>query len=518
VRLSLIDALRVAAFNSRDYQSQKENVYRAALGLDLERHQFENTFAGSVSGRYVDDLNDGPDTRGFEGSGSFSVTRRLQNGMVLTGRIGLDLVKLLTADKGSSGAIQTDFSIEVPLMRGSGRHIVGEPLLQAERDAVYAIYDFERFKRSFAVQVASNYLSVLRSRDSVENAEQNYRRRILLWRQSRARAEAGQVPEFEVSRTVQDRLSARDSWISAQQSYQQSLDNFKNLLGLPTDALIELEQQELDVLAAGVADVLERMRSKAVELEAAAEAIALDPQAPLPTFSREDAGPMELDEATAVALAFEHRLDLRITEGNVYDAQRRVIVAADALRAELTLLGRAAAGEGRSLGSADEDDAYDPRFDQGTYDALLTLDLPLERTRERNAYRNSLIELERAVRDLQDLEDGIKSDVRNNLRNLLQSRESLLIQSQAVAIAERRVRQTELLYNDGRIEVREVQDAQNDLIDAQDALTSALVNYRIAELEMQRDMDVLEVNEQGIWKEFDPEEVRDDDADEATLN
>ena len=48
-------------------------------------------------------------------------------------------------------------------------------------------------------------------------------------------------------------------------------------------------------------------------------------------------------------------------------------------------------------------------------------------------------------------------------------------------------------------------ESQEALLDAEDALTSALVNYRIAELDLQRDLGVLQVNEQGLWTEYDPE-------------
>ena len=37
------------------------------------------------------------------------------------------------------------------------------------------------------------------------------------------------------------------------------------------------------------------------------------------------------------------------------------------------------------------------------------------------------------------------------------------------------------------------------------ALTAARVQYRVSELELQRDLDVLEVNEQGLWREYTPE-------------
>jgi outer membrane protein TolC len=184
------------------------------------------------------------------------------------------------------------------------------------------------------------------------------------------------------------------------------------------------------------------------------------------------------------------------------------VVAADALRAELTLFGAAALGEGRSIGSATADDA-ELRFDKGVYSALLTLDLPLERTAERNAYRNSYISLERAVRNVQILEDRIKLNVRQRLRDLLESRESLKIQAKSVLLAEKRVKSTELFLQAGRgqIQIRDLLDAQNDLLSAQNALTLATVNYRIAELQLQSDMGLLKVDEKGLWREYSPKEV-----------
>jgi outer membrane protein TolC len=191
----------------------------------------------------------------------------------------------------------------------------------------------------------------------------------------------------------------------------------------------------------------------------------------------------------------------------VQDAQRQVVVRADALRAELTLLGSADLGNGRSLSSATSTDAS-LTAREGLYSALLTLDLPIERTAERNAYRNSLIDLEQAVRQVQGLEDKIKLSVRNLLRDLLESRESLKIQAQAVAVAEKRVRSSALFIEADLAEIRDLLEAQDALLSAQNALTRAVISYRLAELNLQRDIGVLQVNEQGLWREFTPEVIK----------
>jgi outer membrane protein TolC len=171
----------------------------------------------------------------------------------------------------------------------------------------------------------------------------------------------------------------------------------------------------------------------------------------------------------------------------------------------LTLLGSAAVGERRGPGSSELADA-EIAFDEGRYAALLALDLPLERTAERNVYRESYIILEQAVRNVQGLEDQVKLEVRNRLRSLLESREGITIQYQAVRIAERRVKSTDLFLQAGRADVRDVLESSEALLNAQNALASALVDYRVSELELQRDLGVLEVDETGLWKDFKPRE------------
>ncbi|MHC4582259.1 MAG: TolC family protein, partial [Planctomycetota bacterium] len=146
-------------------------------------------------------------------------------------------------------------------------------------------------------------------------------------------------------------------------------------------------------------------------------------------------------------------------------------------------------------------------FDEGRYGSLLTLDLPIERTAERNAYRRSWIDLERATRSVQSLEDQIKLSIRDQLRTLLESRESLKIQAQSVMVAEKRVRMSTVVLEAGRIQILDLLDAQDDLLSAQNRLTAAIINYRTAELDLQKDMGLLQVDANGLWREFSPEVI-----------
>ncbi len=505
LKITLVDALQIGARNSPSYQSSKEDVFRSALSLDLERDAFRSVFTSQVEHlAEVDDTGDHTVT-GTETTATAGVSKTFENGIDLTAGLAVDLANLLTQGSASSLGLTADATVSIPLLRGAGKHIVTEPLIQAERDIVYAIYEFERFKRTFAVDIATDYFAVLRQMDEVTNARENYTSSIASARWSRRRAEAGRLREIEVDQAVQRELSARNNWISSQARFENRLDTFKNAIGLPTDARIELDRSELDLLRANIEEIIDAFLEKA-QSERSEESGPADGEVVIEPPSAEDAGAFEMDETRAIQLAFDNRLDMRVTIGSVYDAQRWVVVAADALGAELTLLGSAAYGEGRSIGTADQENA-DLKLSEGWYSALISLDLPIERTSERNSYRNSLIELERTVRNVQTLEEQIKLSIRSQLRTLLESREALKIQAQSVAVAEKRVRSSTVFLEAGRIEIRDLLDAQDALLQAQNSLTAAIINYRIAELEIQRDMGLLEVDEKGLWREFNPEDI-----------
>jgi len=499
LKISMLDAIQIGARNARSFKEAKEEVFRTALSLDLEREAFRNTFSGLVSGLFDSDLRGEETVNGITHTDELSLTKRFQSGLDFSLNVALDLVKILTQDRSSSLGLFADASVSIPLLRGSGKDIVREPLTQAERDVLYAVHEFERFKRTFAVQVASEYLNVLQDEQEARNAEENYKRLIKATWRAKKWAESGKIPEFQKDQSMQDELRARTRWIQSKQSYASGVDRFKQLLGLPPDARVLLESADLDQLRRDLEDLsLEGKPSDDTENVPPADAeVALEETA------WEEASFFNLNAEGAVALALDTRLDLRTAFCQVEDAQRKIRVASDALRAELNLLGTAQAGERRGLGTADQDNArLDPG--EGTYAALIDLNLPLERTQERIAYRESLIALERAVRSVQEIEDDIKLQVRDGIRGLVQAKENLSIQKAAAELARERVRSTDLFLQAGRAEIRDVLEAEEALLSAENGVASALVSYRVAELELQRDLGVLEVDVQGLWKEYLP--------------
>ena len=502
LKISLVQALQIGARNSFEYQNQKETVFQSALSLDLERNTFRNIFVAQVQNLLSTDTRGERAVSGTVTSGSLGVTRKFQSGAEVSSSLAIDFANLLTGGGASSMGLIGDASISIPLLRGSGSHIVAEPLTQAERNVVYAIWEFEKFKKQFAVDTASNYLAVLQQLDSIKNSEADYRSRIVSAKRSRRLADAGRMQEIEVDQAVQNELSARQRWIAATQSYKQGLDSFKTFLGLPPDAFIELDPNELELLTSPTKQIITQINDEAKKPQADIETTEANALIELTEPDYKNAGPYEIQESNAVQLAFNNRFDLKVADGKVYDAQRKVVVAADALGAELTLLGKAESiGSSRNISSATSPDTRF-KINEGIFSSLITLNLPIERTAESINYRNSLISLEQAVRNVQVLEDSIKTDIRNTLRDLLEARESMYIQAQAVVVANKQVKSVNMLLEAGRVELRYLLEAQDALLSAQNALTAAVVKYRIAELAIQRDMGVLEIDEKGLWKEY----------------
>ena len=456
VHLTMADALRLAVRANRDYQSAKETVYLTALALTFQRYLFQPhpTATGKVDFNNTD--NAGQRAKSWDGSADVGVSQQLADGAVIVGDLGLSALKYISPQLGDTIDSTLNFSLTQPLWRGAGRRIVQENLLQAERNALYAVRTFAKFEQDFAVQIASQYLRILQQRDVVMNAWVNY----LSLKDGRERAEwlakAEILPEFQVDQARQDELRAYNSWIVERQNYVNVLDGFKISLGIPTATEIALAPQELDRLTA------QGLHETQVRLE----------------------------EATAQALKL--RLDLANSRDGLDDAGRKVMVAEDGLKGDVDLV----ASIGYTSPSESPQSAR-LALRRGNYSVGLTFDLPIDRLQGRNALRQTQIARQSAARGLSLLEDNIVLAVRSAFRRLEQTRESYSVQKRAVALAERRVESTQLLLQAGRATQRDVLESQAALLEAKNALVQALVDHSIAELEFQRNVGTLVVDEEG---------------------
>ncbi|MCG3181725.1 MAG: hypothetical protein BIFFINMI_04124 [Phycisphaerae bacterium] len=453
-RIDLLDALQLAALNSRNFQNEKESVYLASLRLTGQRHTFESQFFGTVDASLVQDENK---SRSGSVDSALGFSRNFTTGGAMALTVSNTLFEVFTDPTGRSADSAINLALSQPILRGAGYRVAAEPLIQADRDVTYAVREFERYKRELAVSIATSFYQVLQSGDQVANERNNYANLIRARQRTEAFAQAGRLPQFEVDQAQQDELRARNRWVVAIAQYNRDLDDFRRVLGVPTDWPIVPDPAALHRLAAH----------------------SLEFKIP--------------DASDAVSGALSNRLDLMTVHDQVEDAARTVYVTADALRTGLNLTASADVGT-----EAGHNKPIKFRFGNGVYSIGALLDLPLDRLDERNAFRTAIIDWRAACRSLTDRIDQVSRDVRDRVRSVTRAVNSYRIQESAVKLASRRVESTALLLKLGRATTRDYLEAQSALVEAQNAQTAALVDYHIARLELLRDMEVLQVEPAGL--------------------
>lgn len=446
IELDLEGALRLAAEASREYRAAREDVYLKALSFTAERHRFRDQYALGATGALTRDEGSGT----ASASPSTSVSRNLESGGSFVLKLATDFLKTLAGGPADTARTLLSANLVLPLVRGSGREVARESLTQSERDVLYELRSFARFQQEFTDGVATSFYRVLAQRDTVTNEELTAKslERVLERSKAFGPEGAGRLPDFEVDQARQDVLSAKDRVVRAQQGYEEALDRFKLELGLPPATTLLPKDDALEVL-----------RRRGLE-------------------------PAAFDLAHALATARTRRLDLENARDQRDDASRKVLVAANGLGAQVDLaLGAALTGPGASpLGV---------RGAKGAGTVGLDVSLPVERLAERNAYRAALVQEDRAHRAVEALDDAIVVAVRRAWRTLEQARTSYDIQWEGVRLATRRVESADLNLQYGKATTRDVLEAEDALIKARNALTTALIDHAVARLDLERDTGVL---------------------------
>jgi len=246
--LSKERAVELAWLNSRDYQAALETLYQQALTLTLVRFAYDlHWFANNVTNFLG--VGDGDTaTHTLTTSSSIGFTRLCPAGAQLLVDFANSFVFSFNG-KGSTSMVSTlTFNIMQPLLRGFGRRVVLEPLTESERNVLYAVRDFARFRKQLYVTITTGgrgFLPLLNQVQSIRNQEANLASQEQNLRFTEGLLDTMQASTVQVDQTYLSVQSARLALISSQASLQTSLDNYKILLGLPPDIPVRLDDSLL---------------------------------------------------------------------------------------------------------------------------------------------------------------------------------------------------------------------------------------------------------------------------------
>lgn len=215
----------------------------------------------------------------------------------------------------------------------------------------------------------------------------------------------------------------------------------------------------------------------------------------------------EMSQEEAVQLAIENRLDLMNARAEVMDARRRMEVAANRLEAVLNVVARG------DIGTSGGNKPFDFRGDRSTFQAGVQFTAPLDQVLERNAYRQSQIDYQRARRAYMELEDEIKLDVRSEWRQLQVLKQNFETARQNLRIAAVQLDSTIETFNQPARAGQTVGgggtqagnqglnliNALQSVLNAQNDLIRIWVQYEQNRINIHRDMDIMQVDERGVW-------------------
>ncbi len=211
--------------------------------------------------------------------------------------------------------------------------------------------------------------------------------------------------------------------------------------------------------------------------------------------------PIDISVDEAMVTALVQRLDLMNERGALADDWRNIKLAADELKSNLNL------SASQRIGT-DTNRPFSFSTDNANTRLRLAWDLPLNRKRERNAYRRSLINYNAGLRSLMLAEDNIKFNVRSQIRNLAQARVQYPISVDQAALAEEQVVSTRLQLILGVPGVRapDLLDAYNSARIALGQMVDARIGYITERARFALELEVLMLDDEGYWPQInDPE-------------
>ena len=275
VVIDRLGAMQLALVNSREYQTELENLYLAALDVTFQRYRFDAQFLASndtffdsqgplFAGRPISRLNTDTD---------FTVNKLFATGGELVVGFANSLVWQFAGPDEYQGTSLIDFNFVQPLLRSGGRAVVLERLTDAERALLANIRQMERFQCGFYTQIVGGQsagtgptrgaitigslspgnnggvggiMALLRQKVLISNQVQNVVALRDSLEQLKAFFDADEIDFFQVEQARLRLYNAQIQLLSLQNEYQNQLDNYKLTLGLPPSLEVQVEDPLLN--------------------------------------------------------------------------------------------------------------------------------------------------------------------------------------------------------------------------------------------------------------------------------
>jgi hypothetical protein len=258
-KLKMDQCVELGIINSRDFQTARETLYLAALPVTLQRFAFAaQWFATEQAIRErAGGLVPGGPRNDWTLNTNVGFSKLFSTGALLLLQFANKTVIDFTGAAARHTVSETTLNLDIlqPLLRGGGKAVTLEPLTQSERDLLYAVRDYARFRKIFytgittggdlntfnPTPVRQGYLPTLLRAANLDIDQRNVANLVRIVKLIEVFQEGALVTPLQVDQAVSQLLRGRSAVITDVQDFQGSLDNFKIQLGLPVNLALDLD-------------------------------------------------------------------------------------------------------------------------------------------------------------------------------------------------------------------------------------------------------------------------------------
>lgn len=447
VRIDLRAALRLAVEGSRELASEREQLYQQGLSFTATRFDFGPQLSSTIASVWTD-RETGRGVLSLDGRAGVRQILPTGGSVAIDGGLGFDhFVGPASDGWTTNGAVR----LRQPLLQGAGYAVSHEAWTRAQRDLVYSVRRFELFRQRLAIDIARDYFGLTSQMQTLANQERTYQDAVFDRRKAEALFSVDRNDEQQVFRARRREIDTENALIDARAGYRRAIDAFRVRLGLPSSVTLDIVDTT-------------------------------------PDFE-----PVDVDDDSAVRAALHNRLDLQSQAEQVEDVERQLAIAENGLLPDLNLdASYALDGSGPQLDRASPHD--------WSSSIGLTMEVPLQRTRERNSLRATQIALDRARRDLLQQRDQLDIEVRDQLRQLRSIEQQRTLQTEQIEQEKKAVAVMQIRYESGTADNRDLLEARQALIQAENALIRLEVDHFVRRLELHRTLGVLFIDADGMWQ------------------
>lgn len=268
--IKLEQACELGLVNSRDFQDQRENLYLSALPVSLQRFSFAAQLFGTANSAFE---ASGPQTfagegERFVGNVSTGFSKAFPTGALLLYKLANQYTFELLNGKPQVSVTSMTLDLTQPLLSGGGLAVNLEPLTQAERNLLYQIRTYARFRKQFYVNIATGglflsgassfldqslgitatnspsntgYLPTVEAAVNLEVDRRNVGTLQQYLKRFQAFAEGGIVSQLQVDQVNQQLLQGQSTVLQDELLLKNLLDSYKIQLGLSPTLNLELD-------------------------------------------------------------------------------------------------------------------------------------------------------------------------------------------------------------------------------------------------------------------------------------